>query len=132
MQSRYLAALSELPSHGQVSSRSSAGRHMVQIDRIKGSVSKNRNFDRDFNPLQERTKHRWVSIAKAWQQGKNLPVVELIQVGDDYFVRDGHHRISVARALGLEEIEAEVTVWQLAGSSSPASAKHAPLQLSRA
>jgi hypothetical protein len=37
----------------------------------------------------------------------------LIQVGDDYFVRDGHHRISVARAFGREQIDAEVIVWDL-------------------
>jgi len=41
--------------------------------------------------------------------------VELIQVGDVYFVRDGHHRISVARALGQRDVEAEVTLWQVTG-----------------
>jgi hypothetical protein len=44
-----------------------------------------------------------------------LPPVVLVQVGDVYFVRDGHHRISVARALGQLDIEAEVTVWEVAG-----------------
>jgi hypothetical protein len=44
-----------------------------------------------------------------------LPPVVLVQVGDVYFVRDGHHRISVARALGQLDIEAEVTVWQVSG-----------------
>jgi hypothetical protein len=46
-----------------------------------------------------------------------LPPVALIQVGDVYFVRDGHHRISVARALGRNQIEAKVTAWQMRGSS---------------
>jgi hypothetical protein len=46
--------------------------------------------------------------------GDPLPPVELIQVGSVYFVRDGHHRISVARAMGQQEIEAVVTVWQTA------------------
>ncbi len=41
-----------------------------------------------------------------------LPPVDLIQLGDTYFVRDGHHRISVARALGYAYIDANVTVWQ--------------------
>jgi hypothetical protein len=44
-----------------------------------------------------------------------LPPVELIQVGDVYFVRDGHHRISVARMMGQDSIDAEVTVWETAG-----------------
>jgi hypothetical protein len=42
-------------------------------------------------------------------------MVELIQVGDLYFVRDGHHRISVARAWGQATIDAEVTVWEVVG-----------------
>jgi hypothetical protein len=41
-----------------------------------------------------------------------LPPVELVQVGETYFVRDGHHRVSVARAMGEGFVEAEVTVWQ--------------------
>ena len=49
----------------------------------------------------------------------------LVQVGDVYFVCDGHHRISVARALGQLAIEAEVTVWQVAGPS-PSNAAEQP------
>jgi hypothetical protein len=41
--------------------------------------------------------------------------VELIQIGEVYFVQDGHHRISVARALGQRTIEAQVVVWQVSG-----------------
>ena len=55
------------------------------------------------------------SQATARQQGKYLPAVVLVQVGDIYFVQDGHHRISVARALGQSEIEARVTIWQVSG-----------------
>jgi hypothetical protein len=57
----------------------------------------------------------WLSVAVARQRGKSLPPVKLIQVGDVYYVQDGHHRISVARALGQRDIEAEVTVWQVTG-----------------
>jgi len=46
--------------------------------------------------------------------GVTLPLVDLVQVGDVYFVRDGHHRISVARAFGQESIDAQVTVWEVA------------------
>ena len=45
-----------------------------------------------------------------------MPLVRLIQVGELYFVSDGHHRISVARAFGQQEIEAQVTVWQVEGA----------------
>jgi hypothetical protein len=49
-----------------------------------------------------------------------LPPVSLIQVGDRFYVRDGHHRVSVARALGQQYIEADITVWELAVESRPA------------
>jgi hypothetical protein len=57
-------------------------------------------------------------VAKARLKGVTLPPVELIQVGDVYFVRDGHHRISVARAFGQEHVDAEVTVWEVTESLS--------------
>jgi hypothetical protein len=83
----------------------------VEIDDIRGSESRQKDFDDKFYPLTNRTRQRWQSIARASEQGMNLPPVELIQVGKIYFVRDGHHRISVARALGWKTISAHVTVW---------------------
>ena len=61
-----------------------------------------------FRPLVNHTRDRWVSIAIARHQGINLPPVELIQVGEEYFVRDGHHRVSVAKTFGQATIEAQV------------------------
>jgi hypothetical protein len=87
----------------------------VPIRQIRGSEGRSRYFDCDFNPLYDEARGRWLNIARARQQGKNLPPVVLVQVGDIYFVRDGHHRISVARALGQLYIEARVTVWQVIG-----------------
>jgi len=85
----------------------------VAIAQICGSEGRAADFDRDFNPLQDHTRDRWLGIAEAYQRGRYLPPVALIQVGDHYFVRDGHHRISVARALGQQAIEATVEVWQV-------------------
>jgi hypothetical protein len=87
----------------------------VPIEQIRGSEGRSNDFDRDFHPLQEHCMSRWLRVAKARDQDKVLPPVVLVQVGDVYFVRDGHHRISVASALGQLDIEAEVTVWQVAG-----------------
>jgi hypothetical protein len=56
-----------------------------------------------------------MSVAKARLQGATLPPVDLVQVSDVYFVRDGHHRISVAKALGQVDIDADVTVWEVRG-----------------
>ena len=90
-----------------------AGSRTVAIHRIKGSEGRSDDFDCDFNPLQTRTRDRWMSIAIARSQGNILPLVDLIQLGGDYFVRDGHHRISVARAFGEEYIDARVTLLEL-------------------
>ena len=86
-----------------------AGLKQVAIDDIRGSEGRQADFDDRFNPLSGQTRQRWQSVANAIEAGTHLPPVELIQVGAEYYVRDGHHRISVAAALGQAEIEAVVT-----------------------
>jgi hypothetical protein len=113
--SRRLFRLAEINATCTVRARSHVGIRTVPIGQIRGSQGRSNDFDRDFNPLQDRTKERWLSIAVARQRGKPLPPVQLAQVGDVYFVQDGHHRISVARALGQRAIEAKVMIWQVTG-----------------
>jgi len=88
-----------------------AGQQEVALDNIRGTEGRQNDFDDRFNPLTDRNRQRWQSIAKAYEEGTYLPPIELIQVGKVYFVRDGHHRVSVARALGLSRITANITVW---------------------
>lgn len=116
--SRALHSLDEIIQTSRVQSVSNGGTRMVAIAQIKGSECRAADFDRDFNPLQDRTRERWINIAKAWLRGRYLPPVILIQVGERYFVRDGHHRISVARALGLDEVEAKIEIWTVDKSVS--------------
>lgn len=99
-----------------VRSRHYVGLQTVPIRCIRGSEGRSRDFDEHFHPWQSRTKFRWIDIAVAQRQGQPLPPVELIQLGDVYFVRDGHHRISVAQAMGQTHIDAEVTEWKIAGA----------------
>jgi hypothetical protein len=113
--SRCLLSLADVSATCAILARRSVGIRTVPIDQIRGTDSRSRDFDRDFNPLQTHTAHRWHSVASARQEGKELPPVELVQIGDVYFVRDGHHRISVARALGQQSIEAEVVAWEVSG-----------------
>ena len=113
--SRCLFKLASVEAVCRLDARFDAGLRTVAIAQILGSEGRSTDFDREFNPLKDHNKQRWQGIARAWLQGKALPPVSLAQVGDIYFVRDGHHRISVARALGQEEIEAKVTSWQLTG-----------------
>ena len=113
--SRRLLDLSEIEGTCRVDARCYAGLHTVPIEQIRGSEGRSNDFDRGFHPLQDHCMSRWLRVAKARDQDKVLPPVVLVQVGDVYFVRDGHHRISVARALGQLDIEAEVTVWHVSG-----------------
>ena len=96
------------------------GEQVVPISQIKGSANAGRaaDFDSDFRPLKTHTKDRWLSVAAALHQGAKLPPVLLTQVGDIYYVEDGHHRISVAKAMGEKEIVAKVTALQVKGSST--------------
>lgn len=85
----------------------------VPIRLIQGSEERSRDFDRAFNPIRKHNMHRWMAIAMERLRGRQLPAVDLIQIGDVYVVKDGHHRISVARAMGEEYIDAKVILWQL-------------------
>ncbi|MCD9153717.1 hypothetical protein [Aeromicrobium duanguangcaii] len=88
------------------------GLHLIPLDAIIGSVDKVRDFDRRFRPTSDRSRARWERIARASRIGEEIPPIDVYKLGDYYFVRDGHHRVSVARALRLRLIEAEVTEVQ--------------------
>jgi hypothetical protein len=111
--SHKLLPLSRIEASGRVRGRHFLGVHCVPIERIRGSGGRSGDFDASFRPLQTHSRGRWVTLAVAMQSGVVLPPVTLVQVQDQYFVLDGHHRISVARALGQKEVDAEVTVWDL-------------------
>jgi hypothetical protein len=86
-----------------------AGLQIVPLDAIVGTVDRMKGFDRHFRPTTPQVRARWERIATAMRRGEPMPPVDLYRVGEVYFVKDGHHRVSVARALGLHEIEARVT-----------------------
>ncbi len=93
---------------GFVSERS-LGLQVVPLSAIVGTIDRGRDFDRRFRPTSPRVRSRWEEIAAAMRRGESLPPVDLLVVGESYFVRDGHHRVSVARALGYADIDAYVT-----------------------
>jgi hypothetical protein len=108
---RSLLNLYEVQKGFKLQARTHAGIQLVPITKIKGSEGRATDFDADFRPLNYHNKDRWVGVAVAHNNEVALPAVELVQINDTYFVRDGHHRISVAKQLGQLEIEADVTVW---------------------
>ncbi len=85
------------------------GSAVVALDDIVGTVDRQREFDRRFRPTTGRVRSRWEHIAAAMRRGEAMPPVDLMRIGEIYFVRDGHHRVSVARALGRTDINASVT-----------------------
>jgi hypothetical protein len=91
--------------HGQVA----LGHQIVPVKHIIGSEGRYSDFDRRFLPLTEAVEHRWRSIEHAMDRMIDLPPVDLWKISDIYFVRDGNHRVSVARWMGQWHIDAFVT-----------------------
>ena len=85
------------------------GQQTIEVDSIVGTVDRTREFDRSFRPTSRRVRKRWEAIARATRRGESMPPIDVYRVGDLHFVIDGHHRVSVARELGLELIDANVT-----------------------
>ena len=86
-----------------------APRHeVVPLSAIVGSVDPTLSFDRDFRPASSATRARWERIALAHRTGRALPPVSLRRQPDGYYVLDGRHRVSVARALRHRDIDAVV------------------------
>ncbi len=84
------------------------GVQVISLDSIVGTVDRGRGeFDRDFRPSAD-VRARWERIAAARRRGESMPPIDVFRIGDLHFVKDGHHRVSVARAHGDTDIEAHV------------------------
>jgi hypothetical protein len=85
------------------------GLQTIALDSVVGTVDRTRDFDRGFRPTTPRVRGRWQRIAAAQRRGEAFPPISVYRIGDLHFVRDGHHRVSVAKSLGREDIDAYVT-----------------------
>ena len=88
------------------------GMQVVPVNLIAGSEGRYKDFDNHFFPRSAHLKNRWRRIDEAHLQDVILPPIQLYEIGGLYFVRDGNHRVSVARAKGIENIDAEVISLQ--------------------
>lgn len=84
------------------------GMQVVKIDQIIGSEGRYKDFSKAFLPKKEHLRQRWESIDRAHLTDVILPPISLFKIGDVYFVRDGNHRVSVAKMQGSHSIDAEV------------------------
>jgi hypothetical protein len=82
---------------------------MIPLDKIVGSVGRYKDFTRDFLPKSMAMRDRWAKVERAMESMEGTPPIEVYRLGDVYFVADGNHRVSVARAAGFDAIEARVT-----------------------
>ena len=87
----------------------SLGLQTIRLDSVVGTVDYSRDFDRRFRPTSGRVRERWERLALAQRRGESIPPIDVYQVGDMYFVEDGHHRVSIALATGQKMIDAYVT-----------------------
>jgi hypothetical protein len=84
------------------------GVQIVPVNKIVGTVGRGRDFDCGFRPRREDMLERWMAIQNLFERQGAFPVLELYKLGDSYFVVDGHHRVSVARANDVAYLDARV------------------------
>jgi uncharacterized ParB-like nuclease family protein len=105
--------------------RAYGGVQEIPLDRVVGSAAppaKTGDFDPGFLPVNRRMRDRWTRIYQAMVEGDELPPIDVYKVGDNYYVIDGHHRVSVARSLGRATINARVVEVQ---TRAPLASKYA-------
>jgi uncharacterized protein (TIGR00730 family) len=86
-----------------------AGVQTIPLDKIAGSVGRYQEFNRAFLPTQDFIRERWKRVYEVAHSMEGFPPIDVYQIGEVYFVRDGHHRVSVLKELGAETVEATVT-----------------------
>jgi hypothetical protein len=105
------------------------GLEVIELDSIVGTVDRGRDFDRSFRPTSGRVRTRWERIATAQREGKSMPPIDVYRIGEMHFVKDGHHRVSVAHSLGYDKIDAYVTeVITEVGANREITMKDLPLK----
>src|SRR5690606_41585583 len=81
----------------------------IPLDAIVGSVGRYQDFTRSFLPRRDADAGRWAGVQQAMTGLEGLPPIEVYRLGEAFFVKDGNHRVSVARQLGAKQIDAYVT-----------------------
>ena len=117
--SNRLLSFDDLRREFAANNRLQRGTRVVEVDEIVGSVGRWRDFDRSFLPARSSVGEKWKRIDRAFQRGEDLPPVELYEVGEAYFVVDGHHRVSVARYHDVPTVEATVAVFDAKLPAAP-------------
>lgn len=110
-ESNELLPYDEISSKMRISGFSSKGVQEIPVDAIVGSVNRYQDFNKNFLPLSDTSMERWAAVKSAMLEPNSpgLPPIKVYKIGDAYFVLDGNHRVSIAREMDFEKIEAYVT-----------------------
>jgi hypothetical protein len=103
-----LLPLDDLQARVRLFEQTYVGVRPIRVDRIVGTTSRSQDFDNNFLPRRQEVRERWMRLERAFPDGEFPPIVAY-EVGDSYFVVDGHHRVAIAKQKGIEFIDAEVT-----------------------
>lgn len=88
------------------------GRKTVEVEKIVGSVGRGGDFDEKFMPKTARLRQKWEHADRRFHRGEETRTVSLWKIGEEYYVSDGNHRVSVAKFHNVEMIDAEVTEFR--------------------
>lgn len=105
----------------RATAKSERGLQNIYLKDIVGSVGRYHDFNRNFLPLVDNDMHRWASVKTAMigNSSNGVPPISVYKLGDAYFVLDGNHRVSIAKQMGFDQIEAYVTEIKTKASFSP-------------
>ncbi|QPC82677.1 hypothetical protein G4Y79_23830 [Phototrophicus methaneseepsis] len=104
-----LLSFEEIRQRLRLREESYRGLQDIPVDKIVGSVGRYNDFSRTFLPKSNDMRERWSRVYATMNSMQGVPPIEVFKVGDAYFVRDGNHRVSVARQIGSKTIQAHVT-----------------------
>lgn len=113
-----LLGLDEVRRHVRIINSTDRGLCEISLDAIAGSVNRPRNFTASFLPLKDHLLERWTNIMLAMERMEPLPPIEVYELDSRFYIIDGHHRVSVAKWLGLKELTAHVVEIQTEDSAS--------------
>jgi hypothetical protein len=108
-----LPSLGDVLPHAHIVSSVTPELRCVPLAQIVGSENRSHDFDVCFRPINRDLRERWCRMARLMRSEASLPPVDLIATHVGYFVRDGNHRVSVARALKLCDIDARIVAYEL-------------------
>lgn len=110
-QSQPLQVLHDIEAEQGIRNRHYVGLKSIPLANIRGTLNRADDFDAKFRPLKVTDKDRWSRVASMMMDGRDLGPIDVIQVGEDYYVKDGHHRVSVANAMDYGYLDAIVERW---------------------